>query len=389
MISGTHQNILAVGMCEEGFGVYENRDWLTYKQFRKLYFNKESRKVYKDILQMYILFDDVILSDIPSEFDLTRMKNCDSISYDTYRSKNDKLGYGIGNPVDISHLDANFIKNAVINHLCGPGRLNWHFYDIQDKKFLIQNDINPLVKYPLTKNDIANMQALNKSIYTLVFDKLFDKNFSNNAIINSLKIHNDDEHKLLKDIEREINYDVMSIIWMLEQSVVNDAQLYENIYNLGCLKSIRYNLVDEMNNKYMEAYKVIKMQFNKGVLKLPYVDTLEMAMEVKRSKKHEIKSFRNEMDKIVSMLNNENDIKKIKKVVKDDIKKANYELTKNIPSKEVKRWITALPLPVSCAEVLIGIPPVAGLSVAILGKVLDLYIKNKTKKHSWISLYRQ
>lgn len=173
---------------------------------------------------------------------------------------------------------------------------------------------------------------------------------------------------------------------MLEFSSFNDCVLLQKEFDITKGYS-RYSKRELLSgNDILHGYQIVRVTYEKLISALPKLSSIEDVLRMKDKRRKEIRRLRQVIFHLESEIKG-NKHKRITKVAKD-IAKASRELSRGLTLSKVSKWTTYLSLPIGVVESLLGIPPVLGLSVGLLG-VSSTYNCNEIEKNnSWIQVIR-
>jgi len=136
----------------------------------------------------------------------------------------------------------------------------------------------------------------------------------------------------------------------------------------------------------LSNYALIRISYESVISELPRINNAHEILKLRKSKKTEIKCFREVMTEFAYIVEKEGKDKAMQKIV-CDMHKASIELAKGNPVSKVSHWAHKLLVPVSVVERLLSLPPI-GLSVNVIAWFADNYLQYKENAKKWCEIIR-
>lgn len=377
VLSGSYGESLLLHAFLEGYGTLEDKDLLSFINYVKGdYLSYVSNVNMQTLLQLFILYDNIIVPgcDLPCQFTkLESVCNLEIVAKDTFLAfagtKEDAfpqldIEYAqYIKPTIIDCLNKNYSK--LYNHREEKISANNYFSRLYDIFFGISDAAKPL-------KDIVDLVYKNAEFFKASMDKAEYDNFGGYA--NNSDGYIDDYLLLVKAL---MSTTVSELVWNMETCANKDAIIFGSN---ALIKGYR------RENKLSSGYKILKIEHNKILDKLPCFDSFSEAFRFKEERKSDIRRLRNVISEIEDVLRNNGRESAVKKA-ENDIIKAKKELLRNSKLQKVLRWTTYFTLPVGVAEALLN-STFFGLSISSVGFLTQMVSDINVKRNNWLDLVR-
>lgn len=177
-----------------------------------------------------------------------------------------------------------------------------------------------------------------------------------------------------------------------ENIILSKAHDIQDLHELSAtyessLLSLDYNFSNtQAECTALNNYALIRISYEKVISKLPQINNAHEVLALRKTKKVEIRNFREVMQEFDQVIKTEGTNNAVQKLTKD-LNKVTSELAKGNPVSKVARWANLLLVPVSVVEQLLDLPPI-GLGINVVAWFADNYMQKKDKSKKWCELIR-
>lgn len=321
-----------------------------------------------------------------------------------------KYGY-INLPRNLSLLGCDFLLsggikrlgeekfNQIILHIYQMALLFDEFilYDYSDESLLYDEIIkNELIATQLVKGSDNNIQQQSDPLYIEEYIKPIVK--ANMLKSNYFKSFDEHTTNYILDTVLYSGSEVLyerypGVEWIeYENLIISKANDIQELHEFSAINECSILSLDyDFANTHAECtmlsnYALIRVSYENIISKLPKICNAHEILKLKKSKRAEIKCFRNVMMEFAHIVETEGTHKAVERIA-HDMNKVSIELAKGNPASKVAHWAHMLLVPVSVAERLLNLHPI-GLSVNVIAWLADNYIQRKENSKKWCEIIR-
>ncbi len=183
-----------------------------------------------------------------------------------------------------------------------------------------------------------------------------------------------------------IIHPVEMLMALLERSILNNAVLMQSEFKLDNANLSKMIESITTTKSIGDSYQILRISFEKTIGQLPKLNSLTEVLRLKEKRHRDITRLRSVLNEIEQSLR-EGRTAAINKA-ENELSKAAKDLSWGNTVDKVSRWTTYLSLPVSIIELYLAMPPVAGISFALLGTASTLTSNVVKAKNQWIQVLR-
>lgn len=330
----------------------------------------------KKLLQVILLFDEIILPSAPGSYDYNRLKDIgtfkiipfDDFYYDSSRKKE-------GQDLHVQQL-----KQAILP--VAEKRLK-SYYEKMPNSLDYSDFVSALYDSVLSFKALPRKYRYINKINKRLFD---ERNTEYYNIAEAMQMPDSllKAGRFFTDVAGIIcsMYDELS--WQLQISSENEATIMNCEYqlaNIGC-----ESFTSEVDSA-MNAYKILSVECRNAMGTLPEVDSIQEVIQIKEKRKHDLHNLREVLSQLEYEIKNSGSISAIKKAAKD-ISKASKALSVGNRVSQVTRWTNRFLLPLSVASIFMQNKEVVIASgiIGVIGRTATIVGDSISQRNNWIEL---
>lgn len=328
--------------------------------------NSSYKAIHKrNVLQMFLLYDKIILFDIPPMEDYTLLKATGFVE-----------------------VEENIAKDALLNK---------YDYLIQNKEYMIANRdlivdniFNNLhyssdnIFYKRLKKEKLPLRRFLTALYDMNFGELHNDPSSTNdyyIILNKIFENKTKDGNMFRNTwPHALKSEVCSYLRILEMSSNNNSTILQDLFTFPM------SFDTKLASRELKSYRILKAEYTKSIGSLPHLNNIFDVLRLKESKYKEIQRLNEIIDNIEICLRNGETLA-LKKSC-EEIAKATKELNQGTTYSKISKWISYLSVPVGVLETYLGIPPITGISLGAIGAPTTYTSSKKHENSSWLQIIR-
>lgn len=330
----------------------------------------------QEAMQMLLLYDKFI---IPESDPTYNYDNLISTGYFDIHSVEEFIEY---NPMEEEN-DAEYassLKSAIL-----PGLLkslkSFIPYTTSDVSYkTIVSDMYDVVLGIISDftPDVEEVISVNRKIK----EKEYEKNYKRLKEIKAPEILCRDG--FINGITSCISVAYHILCWQLKLSSENDAFIVDSEFDIS---KIGYELTDDKNSD-MNVYNILRCEYSKLIGELPKINNMNDILKLKKERKSDIKNLRDEISNLQEIITKEGTEKAIERAAKD-VSKAAASLKKRNELQKVGTWTSILSVPVAIAESVSVLPTHGILGMLLTGLGGAFAVTDKIlQKNNWCEIIR-
>ncbi len=389
VLADSYSEAVVLKGIEEGLiqPIVDDELWETY--INELTSMKKTNRKRRMTLQMLLLFEKTLLVDVSPGYDYSRLDATGLV--ETIPFSDDPYMMGLY-PLDLATREyAMLLKPIVINYLVK--NFEWLHplrYGVPTKKGY--SDLFDVVFSP----------SVNKNLVDLSLDDVFARVFPDSDI-RKLRFHQwltnekfaealggefDKENppKWARDWSFWFRAAMGKLLSLLDYSVEDEAVLMQSTYGMGNREPESSILEGKQMKRLTDAYQILRISIESLIGKLPRVETISDVIRLKDKKGKDITRLREVLSGIELNLR-DGRLTGLSKAMAE-IEKATKELNEGEDLGKVNRWTTYLSLPVGVIEAVLGLPPVAGFTLGLVGAASTLKADRAKARNDWLQIVR-
>jgi len=338
------------------------------------------------ILQMFLIYDKVIIVDPSIVFDYDLLTKTDFVEVRRSVDSIDNYRFIITTNLTVPETDqrtkeiASYLKPLVVEYLlkhfkgmnisCGISKRRF-FSCLYDFVYSLEIDQSPEKSLFIIQNFLG---ILSQEEYDHYRRGKQDSYLSRETI-----------EKLYKNMFiTECCNGLRILATLLGLSFKEKGILSQNAFEMRGKKT---NKFPELHHKTtLDAYQIVRISFENAIGCLPRLRSIEDVLRLKEKRSRDIKRLRSILNEIESSLREGK--KTAIKSAENSIKKAANDLAWGNKIEKVSKWITCLSLPIGIIELLLSIPPATGLATSFVGSALTLQAENIERQNGWLQVIR-
>ena len=331
-------------------------------------------------LQMFLLFDKVILVGTDPGYDCSRMEDTGLIEALTWDE--DPLLWGRVTWDRATKEYAMFLKPIVLDYVVK--------YNPAERRAVRSHGVQPRTFYSALYDRLFS-DAVSENIRSILRD--FESAFvqesysSSKSYWDALGRSKEFATGIYRQWFAEMLRDGISrLMTMLELSVLKNAVLVQSEFSMRGLDLDSGVWQKADRQRLMDSYQILRLSFERLIGTLPRLHSLEDVLRLKDKRRRDIRRLR-------SVLNNiEHELREGKRYALNkaerEVREASLELARGNTLQKVSKWTSYLSLPVGMIEACFGLPPVTGLALKFIGTATTLSADVAKAKNGWLQVVR-
>ena len=340
---------------------------------------KGSRKK-REVLEVLLLFDKVRLIGADDTANYSNLQSTGCVEIESYIS-NDKFKFFAAKD-ELTNAYAMFLKPIVLGYA---------------RNMFFQGDIGVSFK----KRGIQPLKVLselynirfnhphNQEIVDIAIDAFSKMRHKIGGVVDTNTLPEKDmaiaSPELIFEIYiRRLGNFASILIYYLDLSNDNNAVLLQDEFDFRRIVLNSSNSKIPHQSNYLSAFHILSLQLRNLVGPLPKLQTFDDVFRLKERRGKEIGALRDVVGEVEECLREGREKAAARAIQAVD--KASRDLRYGLKLGGVSRWCTYLSLPVGIVEAFCGLPPVTGLTTAIIGVGSTAFSERLIARNNWLHL---
>lgn len=335
------------------------------------------------VLQMFLLFDDLVLLGADPGYDYTKLEKTGLVNVTTITDDHALLGSLDWSPAEKAY--ARFLKPVVIDHLVNTG------VSSADREALREHGLRPKQLYselfdfwmadePPDPPQQSLVKALNfleaRSEVAYVRSK---------ARSDSLAVDPADAMDRLRFYwASHVSSAIGELMALLDTSVDHNGVLLQNEFPMNALDALDYDV--PAYDSALTSYRILRVSFEKMIHELPQLDSVDEVLRLKDKRASDVARLKEVVAGVEYALRDGEP--NALQVAEHEISQAAADLARGNKTSRVSRWATYLSLPIAFVEMYLSLPPVLGLTTSAVGTGATLSESVISSRNGWLQVIR-
>ena len=330
----------------------------------------------KKLLQVILLFDEIILPSAPGSYDYNRLNDIGTFKIYPF----DDFYYDSSKKTEDHDLHVQQLKRAIIP--VAEKKLKSYYEKIPNN--LDYSDfVSALYDFVLSCKALPRKYRYINKINKRLFD---ERNTDYYRIADAMQMPDSLRvpGRFFTDVAATIScmYDELS--WQLKISSENEATIMNCEYQLASIGCESFT--GEVDSA-MNAYKLLSVECKNAMGTLPEVNSIQEVIKIKEKRQHDLRNLREVLSQLEYEIKNSGSISAINKAAKD-ISKASKALSVGNRVSQITRWTNRFLLPLSVASIFMQNKEVAIASgvIGVIGRTATIVGDSISQRNNWIEL---